>query len=73
MYCVSTLPCALCLRNLNFFYFINLPHCFLTLTLFPLINERIVAAVVSVGIFFKDFIYLFMRDTQGERHRQREK
>ena len=33
--------------------------------------------VKTTYIFFKDFIYLFMRDTEGERerrrHRQREK
>ena len=27
----------------------------------------------SLFIFFKDFIYLFMRDTVRQRHRQREK
>ena len=28
--------------------------------------------VVDPGFFFKDFIYLFMRDTQRERERERE-
>ena len=27
--------------------------------------------VKTTYIFFKDFIYLFMRDTEGERERQR--
>ena len=26
-----------------------------------------------MGFVFKDFIYLFMRDTERQRHRQREK
>ena len=27
----------------------------------------------SLSFFFKDFIYLFMRDRERQRHRQREK
>ena len=32
-----------------------------------------VAAIIHAFLFFKDFIYLFMRDTERRRHRQREK
>ena len=36
-------------------------------------NENTDMKVINLISFFKDFIYLFMRDTERQTHRQREK
>ena len=43
------------------------------LLLFPLFLYELAGGLSNFLIFLKDFIYLFMSDTERQRHRQREK